>query len=67
LHVLVAEEQIGVLLLQGLLKVAEQREPELEWALTVLDLLGGRTLRGMLLGISEILRVSDKLVAERHQ
>ena len=67
MHVLVAEEQIGVLLLQGLLKVAEQREPELEWTLTVLDLLGGRTLRGVLLGISEILRVSDKLVAERHQ
>jgi hypothetical protein len=67
LHVLVAEEQIGVFLLQGLLKVAEQREPELEWALTVLDLLGGWTLRGVLLGISEILRVGDELVAERHQ
>jgi len=56
-----------VLLLQGLLKVAEQRVPELEWTLPVLSLLGGGTLGGMLLGVPKILRVGDELVAERHQ
>lgn len=64
LQVLVAEEQVRILLLEGPRKLTKQRISE--WSLSVLKLLGRRTLRCVIFGISKVFGISHELISKRH-
>lgn len=64
LQVLVAEEQVRILLLEGARKLAKQRISE--WSFSVLKLPGRRTLRCVIFGISKAFGISHELISKRH-